>query len=181
MLLSRHRYKQIPSLGDTSSGRWKATVDSFQVHKALRLLLRFGRLRHVMGGYVAVEAREDDPCLQYGPLLRASLLKSRRYNAEFKILEEKKVFLALQNKKTHPIAKTKLMFDSPTFMNMTANGNSSGKIDGSIMSIDETTPIAPGNEAFKRKQGDTQLHKGDERKVRLVSPDNNLTISSISA
>ncbi|KAJ8425825.1 hypothetical protein Cgig2_015900 [Carnegiea gigantea] len=76
----------------------------------------FGRLRHVLGGCVAMEAQEDNPCLQYGPLLRMSPLKSR-----------------------------------------CSNGNCS------IMSIDETTPIVPENEAFKRKQGDTQLHKRDER------------------
>ncbi|KAJ8445872.1 hypothetical protein Cgig2_000184 [Carnegiea gigantea] len=110
-----------------------------------------GQPRHVLGGCDVVEAGEDNPCLQYGPWLSASPLKSRRRNAKSEFLEEKKLFLALQNKRAQPMARTKLMFDNPTFIDTAANGNSSGKIDNPIMCIDQTTPIVLGNEAFKRK------------------------------
>ncbi|KAJ8448472.1 hypothetical protein Cgig2_012116 [Carnegiea gigantea] len=68
-----------------------------------------GQPRHVLGGCDVVEAGEDDPCLQYGPWLSASPLKSRRRNAKSEFLEEKKLFLALQNKRAQPMARTKLI------------------------------------------------------------------------
>ena len=139
------------------------------------------RLGHVLGGCDMVEAREHNPGPWHGRWLRASLLKSRRHNADSKLLEEKKLFLVFQNKRALPTAKTKLVFENPTFMETTSNGRSLGHINSSIMNIDDATPIAPRSEVFKRKQGDIQLHKGDERKVRLVSTSNEQSVYSISA
>ncbi|KAJ8433507.1 hypothetical protein Cgig2_018041 [Carnegiea gigantea] len=111
-----------------------------------------GRLGHTLKGCEIVDATEDDPGLQYGACLKASLLKNRRRNAESELNEECKLFAAFHHSKSKPQVCTKLLFTNPTFEKTGEPFKPPENMASASMLTDEDVPIVQGSEAYKRKQ-----------------------------
>ncbi|KAJ8448892.1 hypothetical protein Cgig2_030748 [Carnegiea gigantea] len=138
-----------------------------------------GKLGHVLKGCDTIIADDGDPNLQYGAWLRASPLKSRRRFAEEELLEEKKFFTAFQKKSYQGNARTKLVFDNPTYDSITIGAGASDR--AMSMVVDKMDVIVPINEVFKRKQEDVNLPKGDARKTKAIRDVADAFVSSVSA
>ncbi|KAJ8445588.1 hypothetical protein Cgig2_012476 [Carnegiea gigantea] len=107
-----------------------------------------GRLGHVLPGYDCVDSKMEEEKLQYGDWLRASLVKSKRRNADAEKLEEKKLFMAFQKKKG--CAKGKDQADLP--------GNLGSKLHTNNRTlVDDATEIPARNEVCKRKKSDCDI------------------------
>ncbi|KAJ8446368.1 hypothetical protein Cgig2_019261 [Carnegiea gigantea] len=106
------------------------------------------KLGRTLKGCKIVDAKEDDPGLQYGAWLKASPLKNRRRNAESELNAERELCLP-------PLQVcTKLLFTDPAFEKTGEPSKPPENTASASMLTDEDSPIVLGSEAFKRKQDD---------------------------
>ncbi|KAJ8452727.1 hypothetical protein Cgig2_005063 [Carnegiea gigantea] len=123
-----------------------------------------GKLGHTLKACEDVDPDTPASRLQYGAWLRGSALKTRRCYAELELHEERKLFAAFRNNKSHCKVKQRLTYTDQQHTGLDGSSSSSGKSGHEAkMAMDELEVAVIGNEFLKWKIDHVLEPKGGEK------------------